>query len=214
MDIGQFHIGGPAILSLMGALIVAIGAFISSADQQRAQQQADQAQEQVLEKTEKIEKLAAAITETAKQNSALNEKIIGLTTGGDSFAYLSFAKASSDDDAIRFPVVVQQGSFPLFELGVRIVDLIEFHSTPNHSLETLNKYSLQVGALPAGQTYYQNKMIFNINPDGHEFNVFFTARNGVWQQNIEFFEGPNGELQYKSKVIRTVDGVDEIIHKE
>ncbi|ELU01741.1 hypothetical protein CAPTEDRAFT_218003, partial [Capitella teleta] len=108
MDIGQLNIGGTATISLLGAIIAAIGAFISSADQQKAQKKADIVQAELIEKTNKNKQLAAEISEISKKNIALNEKIIGLTSGGDSFAYLAFGKLSNSDNTIRYPVIIQK----------------------------------------------------------------------------------------------------------
>jgi hypothetical protein len=160
-----------------------------------------------------MRQLTLRIADQSEKNAELSRRIAGLADGGDSFAYVSFARGQAND-AQRYLVVVQQGEFPLYDLNVRIVDLIEFRKTQIHSLETLAKNVINVGNLPVGGTAPFPNVRFDVASEGQAYNIFFQARNGYWIQNVTFSKAEDGKYEYKNKVTRMRDAQQVVIFEE
>lgn len=202
-ELSFFNIGTPALLSLIGALLAAIGAFVSSAESNRQQNKAEAAQKLALSKSDEISQLAETIANQAEENAKLSKQIIGLTSGGESFTYLSFTKMGD----YWHPVVLHKGDFPLFEVNVRIVDLQELEAIQSPSLESVNRHFFEIDSLPVGQAHIHQALRFKIENANRSFNVFFSARNGNWEQETRFILTEDGRLKSLASVYQN-DGED------
>lgn len=177
------HIGGPAILIFIGALVAATGALWASVEQT---------------KSEKY------LKEKNLEIADLNKQISMSITGGDSFSYIGLPLNGSQGDKL-LPAIVQQGQYPLYDVNVRIVDLEKSDSLQKKGLsfiEAMNKTQtiINVGNIPAGSA----QMIGSIDLTGQthlRYNVFTGARNGFVTQLIRF-QKVNGIWKGAMKVER------------
>lgn len=155
----------PAIVVFIGALFVAGGGFWASLRQSNFNAE-------IRKKNEEIARLQADSAKTI--------------TGGDSFAYVQFHIAalngdpvnahSMPDDLLLVPVVIHQGQYPLYDMAARFSELKQGKLADIGS--QLNSYP--IGNMSTGA------MLTNIRLPHRgkniDFNIFFSARNGMWIQ--------------------------------
>jgi hypothetical protein len=105
-------------------------------------------------------------------------RLISTSTGGNSFAYLALSEIGTDIKVIRETFtttfrsfVLHVGDYPLYNVSVRIYKIGEQKS----------EASYQLGDLEIGICNLLNEIrLENVNYG--DFNIFFTARNGIWTQ--------------------------------
>ena len=148
--------------------------------------------------------------DAALPDSEIKARIDGLATGGDSYAVLSLAKTADPTEAVRIPTIVHHGEFPLYELEVRIVDLIELRELENPTLEDLNRLKFEIGNMSPKKFVQIEEAELNISREGQEYNVFFQARNGSWEQNIQVFRDNAEKYSYNTEIRRG----DKVIYSE
>jgi hypothetical protein len=143
----------PALLTFVGAIIVAAGVFWAALNNAASQKE--------------ILRLNRQVTEKSDQIAKLNEHLVDLVTGGDSFIYLDCIPRQN----LPFLVLIhKRGEFPLYDVNVRIVDL---HSKPA-SLGT----QWVLGNYPRGTADYTfEHILLPRNGDEASFSFFFNARN-------------------------------------
>jgi cell division protein FtsL len=156
----QFLSSPPALLTLLGAIIAAIGVFWASVRNAASQREIIRLNHQVTEKSDQIAKL--------------NEQIVDLVTGGDSFIYLDCIPQPNSPFVV---LIHKRGEFPLYDVTVRIVDL---NSKP---LGLGTQWAL--GNYPRGTAEYTAEQL-SLPRHGEEasFSFFFIARNGAWYENL------------------------------
>lgn len=185
---GDFLLGPPGLI-LLAAILGAVGALWASHQQ-----------------TEFERKLGAKNEEIAK----LTKETLDSVTGGDSFAYLGITGLSDEDGSGRL-FLIHQGEHPLFDVGIRIVDLEKFDAYEGHppSFEILQETDTyrSVSAVAAG--YSADLGPFQIGTgDTRRFNVFFVARNGGFTQLIRY-RRVEGQWRWATKVMR--DSTHEVL---
>lgn len=155
---------GPLGLILVAAILGAIGAYWA------ATQQAALARE-LQAKTEEVVKL--------------NERIAGLVTGGDSFCYFDVSISSSDQEVILLSAV-HQGTYPVYDIHARIVDL-EMLRQKIHNLTIRNVFEgdtfINIGPMPVGSA----ALLGDLNLRQYtkkDLNIFFSSRNQFYQQQL------------------------------
>jgi hypothetical protein len=114
-------------------------------------------------------------------------------TGGDTFSYMDFLSYLPHKNS---PLVVSKGEYPLYDLVARVVDLavpvpkMEPSNDPSRILEASQLFqnyqrsaevTLQIGNMSAGAAWFPN-LDLPFNPEHGNFNVFFSARNGFWNE--------------------------------
>ena len=135
----------------------------------------------------------------------LTERSINTAIGGDSFAYLMFPTFSGSGG---FPVVVHVGDFPLSDLDVRLVDRRRFREmtarTPHLGIRDLMTGSgpiIHIGSLAAHRVWTTTAPIQFSSQEEQDFNIFFTARNSTWIQNLKLHRVA-GKWTYATRVRR------------
>src|SRR3954454_2090908 len=92
-----------SVTAAIGGVTAAIGVFLGDSERARS-----------------AEKLAAKSDEIA----GLNREIINLTTGGDSYVYLSLGLGWRELEVEACPVTLKhKGSYTVYDISIRIVDL-------------------------------------------------------------------------------------------
>ncbi len=101
----------PGLVIFIGAVIAGIGGFLAYKQQTKYQEERVEYERQLRAKSDEV--------------AELNRTSAATVTGGDSFCYLAF---SLGDGATNKPplVLVHQGEYPLYDLGIRIVDLEKY----------------------------------------------------------------------------------------
>jgi hypothetical protein len=156
----------PAMVVLVGALVVAAGGFWA------AWRQSDFNME-IRQKNEEIVRLQ-------RENA-------NAITGGDSFAWAAFQIFGADgnavnahampDDLLLVPAFINQGIYPLYDVSVRFANVAR--GQPVNINDALRGYP--IGNLAPGAATMTGIRLPHHGKD-LEFNVFFSARNGMWTQ--------------------------------
>jgi hypothetical protein len=178
----------PQTLIIIGVLLSAIGAFWAS--QQQAQFERD-------------------LRTRSDEISSLNKEIVNLVTGGKSYTYFIFS------GTIHNPLtLVQKGKHPLHNAKCRLITLGDYTKLPSRSpfaYFSKNEKRLDLGNLESGAWGLQPKFELTDSPI-QGFNVFFEARNGVWEQMIRIRKIDNN-FQWATKVIRKLESTEEILYE-
>jgi hypothetical protein len=156
----------PAMVVVFGALVVAAGGFWASWRQSNFN----------IDLREKNEEIARLQHENAS-----------LITGDDSFAYAAFQIFDIDGTAVDAhampnnlllaPVIIAKGEYPLYDVTVRFVDFRE----PVTNNSALTGY--QIGNIAPGLATLTPIRLPHHGKD-LKFNIFFSARNGLWVQSL------------------------------
>ncbi|MCP4546551.1 MAG: hypothetical protein GY835_08820 [bacterium] len=159
------HLKGPAGLILVSAIIAMIGAFWASvqqaADQKRFEGELAKKNEELRHKTDEL--------------AAMSARLANLVTGGNSFTFLQMGFGAKKTDAKIF--YWTQGSYPMYDVVVRIVDLDKFDARdPDHTI------NLSVGNLNPGDT--EGPPFKLPDRDSHRYNIIIQARNGMITEQL------------------------------
>lgn len=172
-----------------------------------------EAQRQLRIKSDEISALnreiAAAQIDLRKKSdevAELNKTIAASITGGDSFCYVLFTMTGSTGARVT---IFHQGTFPLYDVNIRIVDLEIFQNLLNAGQqltpETYMKADtvLNVGNLSPGlATTLMSQPIINLGDRLQaKYNIFITARNGSFTELLRMRK-INGRWQEAMKIER------------
>jgi len=201
----------PAILTLGGAVFVAIGLFAGQGAQSGA----------VFQWLRFVGAAMAAIgafwsghrqVKAGADNRARDQKIIELSgrvydqlTGGDSFCH-GYPWFSTDGPTVFQWIFIHSGQFPLTDVSVRICNLDRTDGQMN-----LLGRTLALGTLFPGRAHHQGPT--EVRLPSHGFNLFFLARNGSWTQEIRWVEQPTA-LLVANRVVRDGAALTQPLLKE
>lgn len=186
------------VLALFAALGV-IGMIATIAQSVKSTREAEAAEGHL---SGSLHELAGATAETnrvAKLNTALQgkllhqndvisglaEKSVNSVMGGTGYCYL--VHYPPDDDSGTF-TVVQQGEFPIYEIHVRALDMtslnaIEKHPSTDSAKQTPELATLfDIPSMAPGTANIGTVHIPIRHTDQQDYNIFFSARNGIWTE--------------------------------
>lgn len=172
---------GPSGLILLGAFLSAIGALWAS-------QQQGEFERHLREKSEEI--------------AQLNREVVNLVTGGKSFCYMAVSSINPQSN-IGLLTFVHSGEHPMFNVAARIVDLEEFDKLKDH----INIHNFQQADINIGIGDFAKNAALVRGPfplgkgDKRNFNIFFSARNG-WFDQLLRFRKINGQWVQATRVER------------
>lgn len=166
---------GPSGLILLAAIIGAIGAFWAALQQSESEK---------------------ALTKKSDEITDLNRKIAGLVTGGDSFCWFKIGNLDPVTN-VGYLMMIHHGTFPIFDVKARIVDLETFEKKKG-KMTIHNIFSddiiIDVGSMPVGTGSVSSQ--FNMgSSDRKSFNIFFSARNGLYSQLLRLRKVDGAWLQ-------------------
>ena len=128
-----------------------------------------------------------------EQLITLSNKAIGSTTGGDSFCYLQFTEG-------MIPLLIHVGRFPLYDVSVRVYDETRHRREPNN-FTLWNDQTFGPVNLAAGMTWFDRGLKIGFTgEDEQAFNIFFTARNGMWIESMRLRKRPDGRWDHAIRV--------------
>lgn len=152
--------------------------------------------ENVHASAKEIERLQILNTDLQRQLLASSETIrllakqnINTVTGGDSFCYGSI---SPNTEIVFF---AHQGKYPMANVVARIVDVtyLKFlqgkpseERLPGDEQRILMGITILIGELIPGSSVARPAAFPFRHPSRQDFNIFFTGRNGFWQQLIRW----------------------------
>jgi len=172
-----------AALSLAGAVIAGIGAFVATRqqDQQRVEYEHEirVRTDSLLAKTEEIAELNHQLAAKNDELARLALRQLDTITGGDSFCTLQL----TDLDNPLGPRVTlkHHGDFPLSDLLLSIADS-EADLDEGRGMNQLVG-TIAVGT-DAGLSSNSVRRRFIVSGDAKDFFVGFRAKNGVWRQAV------------------------------
>ena len=153
--------------------------------------------------------------------SSLTIRNLNTITGGNSFCYMITMGYSLTD---RRPSFIVQGTYPLYDVTARIVDIsvpppTNQGVTPEGYAQRFADYLRQaeviypVGNIGGGTT-------LDLSPNGalpfpmshQKFNIFFSARNGFWQELYRSVE-VGGSTARAIRVTRSSQPHDVMLEK-
>jgi hypothetical protein len=134
----------------------------AAAEAARLQTLTNELQERVLARTQ--------------ENAELTKSNTGVVSGGDSVCWMNFIHQW----AYPCPVSLVEGKFPLYGVRVKIFDI----SAEQVGIRR-DDISIDLGDLSAGRAWMNPtaRLPFT-GGTAQEFNVFFSARNGMWNQKL------------------------------
>jgi hypothetical protein len=129
--------------------------------------------------------MAADSIKKMEQLARQSSENLKTVTGGDSFCYLTVTYLQSAT-RLGIPFVVHVGKYPLYDLEARIVDLEAFSRRPP-TLEAFGDLIIRPGNLAVGKAWFDTSISIPITePNKQDFNIFFTAKNGSWNEALKF----------------------------
>lgn len=145
----------------------------------------------------RLEKLLSEIERTTNQ-------MIGHISGGNGFCYLSINSNNHQNPNIISMMIVHKGEHPLHNVKAKIIDSEKFHQNapPSPDFHKLNQAQAQAffrefdQALENATTYLNFDIIIPNHvvtvgewdlgtSKSKDFNIFWTARNGAYQQKLK-----------------------------
>ncbi|QJR01061.1 hypothetical protein HH800_01915 [Sphingobium yanoikuyae] len=110
-------------------------------------------------------------------------RLMFVATGGNSFAYFELLTVGGSA-APSFPIlVIHRGEFPLANLGARMIDMNTYHTNLEAGTPFASDTNIRIGDLSPEIALAIEPMASPAVP-AQDWNVQFTARNGVWMQKI------------------------------
>lgn len=187
----------PAIVTLVGAVLVAVGLFFGQGKHPNAVFQwlrligAGIAAIGAFWSAHRQIQSASANRERDQKIIDLSEQLHGHLTGGDSFCYgYPLFKSSS----VFEWMFTHSGQYPLTDVSVRIHNLA---ATPGQA--GFVGHFVELGTAFPGKA--RNYGAQDARLPSHGYNLFFQARNGSWVQEIRWVELPD-MLAVANRVVR------------
>lgn len=181
----------PAVLILIGSVLVAIGGLWASSKQNRFEDALAVKNEEIIQLNQQI--------------AILSHHTMNMVTGGDSYGHISFGQ---DEKGVYSVFFTHEGRYLLYDLKIHIYDV------------DAQKYISNISAGNMGNIQHIKFWPLNqqINLDlagktSKRFNIFFFARNGTWFQQL-IYEKLQTDWSIASRVVRTnATGGDDVLFK-
>lgn len=134
----------------------------------------------------RLEDVMTGLQEAAKD-------MAGWATGGNSWAYL--LPTNPTETGLSQLMTQAEGTYPLYDLKIRVVDLNIFRENPLEGQTTYNFGELMAGLFhPIGPSV-------TLQGEESSLNIFFYARNGMWHQLLRG-KKIDGNWKWAFRVIR------------
>jgi hypothetical protein len=118
------------------------------------------------------------------QQQDLFSRTIGQMTGGDSFCYMWIVTLAGK----RVPMFYEVGNYGLYDVHARLVDAesIPRGGDATTILNTMisSEIAIGVGSLGSSTVFTKMDQPLTLEEKDYDFSVFFTARNGFWDEDL------------------------------
>lgn len=128
-------------------------------------------------------KLEEQLLDLGRMNTSLVKENTSVVTGGDSICYMDFMYQVGQP----IPVFVHVGRYPLYDLDVRIVDLVKMRKrfAEHLGVDLASDVSYKIREFQAGKAWIDQSLSVPFSDQREQdFNVFFSARNGIWTEQL------------------------------
>ncbi|WP_020596715.1 hypothetical protein [Spirosoma panaciterrae] len=128
----------------------------------------------------------------ANENIRLSTEIKGLTSGGDSFGYLTIIP-ENDKISVTF---WSWGEYPLYNVSIRIFDNTNNQSSNRHFVMTSPTFTIEE---VNSRQYVKLGTIPFATRDNYDIKIYCEARNQRWCQQHKIVRTPELDLQANAK---------------
>lgn len=154
------------------------------------------------------------ILDQTANTARLSTESIKTMTGGDSFCYLDLVSVTATGG---IPTIIQKGRYPLYDVTARIVDIAaidkagrEHPGNIQMQVEIGYRLILHPGSIARGSAWFSPREYVRFTDAKRpDFNVFFSARNGLWHEVLRIRQ-VNGQWLEVLSVFRT-DGLRDTL---
>lgn len=151
------------------------------------------------------------IKQMLNELDAKSSDLVGHITGGDSFCYISGSLTSANQ--LDHIVLIHHGKHPLYNVHVRLVDLealgqIDEKNMPFEKIQKVETHHKVQDVIPGHIAYIGGYISLGAG-NTRRFNVFFTARNGSFSQQLRF-KRINGSWVSATKVEKGEQKFEEV----
>lgn len=148
---------------------------------------------------------------------ALNKQISDSITGGDSYCYMASNVGAGNTDS-PMATLIHKGSFPLYDVQIRIVDVNRFKQLSQNGITLDNIFAadtlVNIGNLPPHIARSMGSWKLPTSNE-QDYDIFITSRNGSFAQRI-MFRRVNGTWRVAYRVKRNkymVNSPDELLEE-
>jgi len=213
------------LFSIIGIIMIGFGTLFTFLGQQVI---SDRSNQQLSNKTEKLERLSEENMRLNNEINKLNKKIAADLTGGDNYCYFLPSRPGEKSNIIDL-MLINEGDYPLYDISVKIDDVEKM-------MEILHKEQ-DAGNLPYDSTTLSNAMfaeasqvlrIGNLGPHQamqlsgiqipsnvvkKSYNINIMARNGSLVQLLRYRRIDN-QWKMAVKIMRGKDIIKENIDED
>ena len=182
-----------AVLTFIGAIIVAGGAFKASIDQKKSEEKATKLTKMLEAKTEQLQKYQELTIQL--QGEAIEElkHQTGMLTGGNSYPLL-IVFGEHDKPFLIVPELMVGGQYPLFNFTMKIY--------VKNGPQKGKKHEYKLDELRQMTPTKISDLVFDLRKENNlELYVRLSARNGYWEQFIKFRKNDKGKYQNEIRLI-------------
>lgn len=166
--------------------------------------------------TNNLKEVSSNLKESSATLAKVSNKLdasINTMTGEYSFGYISALFFSPNS---WVPSFNHEGKYPLYDVHARIVDLEKLNNlAKNPSLAGVlsAETRIDIGDVTLSRSKLFLDKSIPIMSVPHLYNIFFTARNGSWHEQLEIKKTNDGKFIQTIKVYRKEGkkGVDKVI---
>jgi hypothetical protein len=135
------------------------------------------------------------------------KEITQFTTGGDSYCYFSIGVGDNSNQSTW--TVVHEGKYPLYDVNARIVDLEIFSTAMSSGNPFAADTIVQIGDIGEKQACMLRSI--DLGPsDARDFNIFFSARSGFFNQLVRF-RRVDGKWREATSVLNREQGEEPLL---
>ena len=182
-----------AVFTFIGAIIVAAGAFKTSIDQKKSEEEATKLSKMLKAKTEQVQKYQELTIHL--QGEAIEElkHQTGMLTGGKSYPLL-IVFGEHDQPYMVAPELMVGGQYPLFNFTMTIY--------VKNGPQKGKKYEYRLDELRQMTPTKISDLKLDLREENNlKLYVRLSARNGYWEQFIKFRKNDEGKYQNEIRLI-------------
>jgi hypothetical protein len=167
---------GPALIIALGALIATSGGFWQAVRQSNS---------------------SALLNAKNDEIIRLQSENVNIITGGESFAEMGLMAPSLGPSTPNIPAFIHHGNYPLYDVTANVVDLNVFLSIESvdgdiDNSKKLMGTNIRIGEMNPGLSVSGFQQLSHESNSDINFDIFFTGRNGTWNQSLRMKWNGNG----------------------
>jgi hypothetical protein len=118
--------------------------------------------------------LQKQVLEMSRLNTEMAKEGLATVTGGDSFCWMIMSQPRCTS-----PVFLHSGKYPLYDVSMRVADM----NKARMDIFPFDVLQMSLGEMQPGLVKVNGNLLLPFSDENaQDFNVFFTARNGIWNE--------------------------------